>query len=187
MGQALWFTSRGTGLVAQLLLTATVVLGCAHSARARARSWPRFALQAVHRNVSLLAVVFLAVHVSTAIIDPYAGIRWIDAVLPFTGSYHPLWLGLGALALDLLLAALVTSLVRTRIPLRAWRAVHLAAYALWPLALVHGLGIGGADARLPWVLGLDVACAGAVAAALARRLLARREPEAVPTPTVAAR
>lgn len=95
MGQALWFTSRGTGLVSLLLLTATVGLGAAHAARWGSTRWPRFTVAALHRNLSLLAVVFLAAHVATAVIDPYAGIRWLDAVLPFGSTYHPFWLGLG--------------------------------------------------------------------------------------------
>lgn len=174
MEQALWFASRATGLVALLLLTATVVLGSSHAGRAGGgRRWPRFALHAVHRNLSLLTVAFVAVHASTAIIDPYAGLRWVDAVVPFVSSYHPLWLGLGAIAGDLLIATILTSLVRTWIPHRAWRVLHLASYALWPVAVVHGWGIGAEDRGLPWVIGLEVACGAAVTAALARRLLVR--------------
>jgi methionine sulfoxide reductase heme-binding subunit len=174
MEQALWFASRATGLVALLLLTGTVVLGCSHAGRAGGgRQWPRFTLHAVHRNLSLLTVLFVAVHASTAIIDPYAGLRWIDAVVPFVSSYHPLWLGLGAIAGDLLVATILTSLVRTRLPHRTWRVLHLATYALWPVAVVHAWGIGGEDRNLLWVIGLEIACGAAVAAALARRLLTR--------------
>jgi methionine sulfoxide reductase heme-binding subunit len=172
MGQTLWFTSRGTGLVSLLLLTATVVLGSVHSGRVATIRWPRFTVHAVHRNLSLLALGFLAVHVATAIIDPYAGIGWVDALVPFVSSYHPFWLGLGTLALDLILALIITSLLRTRLPLRLWRGVHLCAYGLWPIALAHGLGIGGADSRLPWVLAVDAVCALAVVLALVRRLTA---------------
>lgn len=170
MGQALWFLSRGTGMVALLLLTATVVIGITHSARASSRRWPRFARHAMHRNLSLLAISFVAVHIAGAIIDRYAGIRWAAAVLPFTSSYHPFWIGLGALAWDLLMATVLTSLLRHRIGLRTWRMLHLASYGLWPLALGHGLGVGGADSRLGWVLAIDAGCALAVIVALWRRL-----------------
>lgn len=178
MGQALWFTSRATGLVALLLITATVVLGAAHSGRVATSGWPRFTLHAVHRNLSLLTLVFLAVHIASAIIDPYARIAWLDAVVPFVSPYHPFWLGLGAVAFDLMLAVLVTSMLRGRIPLRVWRGVHLASYALWPMAVAHGLGIGGDDRTLWWVLAIDVGCVGAVAVAVTRRLLTRH-PDAV--------
>jgi sulfoxide reductase heme-binding subunit YedZ len=173
MEELLWFVSRACGLVSLLLLTATVVLGCAHATRASAGRWQRFTLHALHRNLSLLAVVFLAVHIGSAIIDGYVNLHWIDAVVPFVAGYHPIWIGLGAIAFDILLAVIVTSLLRARLSQRVWRSVHLASYALWPLALVHGLGIGGSDTRLTWVIGLNVACAALVAASITRRLLIR--------------
>lgn len=173
MQEMLWFVSRACGLVSLLLLTATVVLGCAHATRASAGSWQRFTLHALHRNLSLLAVVFLVVHIASAIIDGYVALGWIDAVVPFVAGYHPIWIGLGAIAFDLVLAVIVTSLLRARLSQRVWRSVHMASYALWPLALVHGLGIGGSDTRLTWVIGLNVVCAAAVAASITRRLLVR--------------
>ena len=173
MGQTLWFASRGTGLVSALLLTATTALGAIHTGRVTSARWPRFTLHAVHRNLSLFTLAFLAVHVASAIIDPYAGIAWLDVVVPFVSTYHPFWLGLGAVALDLILAVVVTSLLRLRIGLRQWRAIHLSAYALWPVAMLHGVGIGGDDTRLGWVLALYLACAVAVLVAVVRRLLVR--------------
>ena len=173
MGQTLWFASRACGMVALLLLTLTVVLGALHTGRVSHAAWPRFVVHALHRNLALLAVVFVAVHVATAIIDPYAGIGWIDAVAPFASSYHPFWTGLGAVALDLFAALVVTSLARTHLPLAWWRRLHWSAYALWPIALAHGLGIGGADSGLGWVRAVDVACALTVVAAVVARLRAR--------------
>lgn len=179
MDQTLWFASRACGLVALLLLTGTVVLGALHTGRAATAAWPRFVVHGLHRNLALLAVVFVAMHVATAILDPYAGIRWIDAVVPFASGYHPFWTGLGAAALDLLAALVVTSLARTRLPLPLWRGVHRAAYGLWPVALAHGLGIGDADSRLGWVRGVDLACALAVAVAVVARLRAHHpDPDA---------
>ena len=170
MNQALWYASRATGLVSLVLLTATMVLGLLGAGRLTLVGWPRFAVTALHRNLSLLTVVFLSLHVAGAVIDPYAGIRWVDAVVPFVSPYQPFWLGLGAVALDLMIAMIVTSLLRDRIGLRAWRVLHMAAYAVWPVALAHGLGVGGADSHRVWVLAIDVLCLLAVAVALALRL-----------------
>lgn len=172
MSHALWYASRATGLVCLLMLSVTVVLGLVGAGRFASTAWPRFVLAALHRNVSLVILVFLTVHISTAIIDPYAGIGWISAVLPFTSAYQPFWLGLGTVAFDLLLALVVTSLLRSRIGLRTWRAVHWAAYACWPAAVVHGIGIGGVDRMQPWVLALDAVCVLGVLAALGWRLSA---------------
>lgn len=170
MTVALWYASRAGGLVSLLLLTGTVVLGICEVQRVATTGWPRFVFALLHRNIALLTMVFLAVHVSTAIIDPYAGIGWLDAVVPFSSVYHPFWLGLGAVALDLLLALVLTSLLRPRISHRSWRAVHWAAYACWPVAVAHGVGIGGADIRLGWVVALAVGCVLGVVAALIWRI-----------------
>ncbi|SHL15770.1 Ferric reductase like transmembrane component [Pseudonocardia thermophila] len=174
MDQALWFASRGTGLVSLLLLTATVVLGAEHAGRTAGARWPRFTVHAVHRNLSLLSLAFLAVHVGTAVADSYAGIRVVDAFLPFVSAYKPLYLGLGAVALDLMLALLITSALRTRVPLAAWQWLHRAAYAMWPLAVVHGIGAGGKDSNLLWVQALNVICVAAVLVVVWRRLADRR-------------
>jgi methionine sulfoxide reductase heme-binding subunit len=172
MGHALWYTSRATGLVSLVLFTVVVVLGAANVARFATAGWPRFVISTVHRNLSLLALTFIAVHVATSIIDPYAGIGWLDAVIPFQSVYKPFWLGLGAAAGDLLVAIIVTSLLRLRIGLRWWRLVHWASYACWPLAVIHGLGTGGSDSTAGWVIVLNVACVTAVGLAVAWRLLA---------------
>jgi hypothetical protein len=116
VNEALWFASRSCGQVTLLLLTLAVALGALHTGRAATGRRPRFAVHTLHRNLAVLAVAFVAVHVSTAIIDPYAGIRWMDAVVPFASAYQPFRTGLGAAAADLLLALLVTSAARTRLP-----------------------------------------------------------------------
>jgi predicted ferric reductase len=170
---ALWYTARATGLVALLLLTATMVWGMLGSARSAPARWPRFTVTLFHRNLSLLTLAFLAVHIGSSVIDRYAGIGWLDAIIPFRSVYRPLWLGLGAIAFDLLLALVVTSLLRTRINVRWWRAVHWAAYLCWPVALVHAVGIG-TDSRGGWPLIITAGCFAAVAIAGLYRLTAPR-------------
>ena len=151
--KAYWYLTRATGVVTLLLLTASVVLGILQVTRWSSRRWPRFVTAGLHKNISLLVVVFLAVHITTAVLDTFAPIRWLDAVVPFRSAYRPIWLGLGAVACDLLIALVITSLLRTRVGYPAWRAVHWLAYACWPVALVHGLGTGS-DTRQPWALGI---------------------------------
>src|SRR5690349_19430567 len=165
---AVWYLTRGTGLVSLLLLTASVVLGVLQVQRWAPPGSPRFVVVTLHRAVSLLVVVLVCVHVLTAVLDTFAPIRLVDAVLPFAGAYRPLWLGLGALAFDLLIALTVTSVLRRRLGLRAWRGVHWLAYACWPVALVHGWGTGS-DTKTAWMLAITLACAAAVLAAVAWR------------------
>jgi DMSO/TMAO reductase YedYZ heme-binding membrane subunit len=169
-GTALWYLTRASGVVSLLLLTAGLVLGILGTVRWRSERWPRFAVVSIHRNLTLFAIVFVALHVVTTVADGYAPVGLKDAVIPFVSKYRPLWLGFGALAFDLLLALVVTSLLRARVGYHVWRAVHWLAYAAWPLALVHGLG-NGSDARFGWLVIVTILCAGAVGAALALRLL----------------
>lgn len=148
---AYWYLTRGTGTITLVLLTLSVALGVANVRRLRTERVPRFVLDAVHRNVSLLAMAFLLVHVVTSLLDGFAPIRLLDVVIPFGSAYRPLWLGLGTVAFDLMLAVVITSLLRRRFGYRAWRATHWAAYASWPVALLHGLGTGS-DTKAGWML-----------------------------------
>ncbi len=174
-GTTLWYLTRGSGVVALLLLTGTTLLGVLTSGRWRSARWPRFAVAGLHRNLTLLALVFIAIHVGTTIADGYAPIGVKDVFVPFASLYRPVWLGLGALALDLLLAITITSLLRKHIGYRTWKALHWSAYASWPLALAHGLG-SGSDARFGWMAALSFACLGLVVAAVAGRLLVAGSP-----------
>ena len=160
---ALWYLARGTGIVSLLLLTLSVALGIVTTIRWSSARWPRFSISFIHRNVSLLAVAFLVVHIAANVIDGFALIAWKDAVIPFVSAYRPVWLGLGAVAFDLLLALSITSLLRNRIGPRTWRAIHWLAYACWPVAVLHGLGTG-TDTSTRVVLVVNAACVGLVVA-----------------------
>ena len=162
---AYWYLTRATGVVSLLLLTLVVALGVADVSRISSPYWPRFLTDGVHRRASMLALVFLALHIITSVLDSYAPISLIDAFIPLHSAYRPLWLGLGAAAFDLLLAVLITSVVRARVGVRNWRLIHWLAYACWPLAVVHGMGTGS-DTRASWMLFLDVACVLIVLAAV---------------------
>ena len=179
MNTAFWYASRATGIVALLLLTVVLVLGILVNRQGRLPGLPRFAVTGIHRNLSLLSVAFIAVHILTAVLDTYVHIPLLSAVVPFASGYERLWLGLGAISLDLMVAMIVTSLLRGRMNRVVWRAVHLLAYASWPVAFAHSLG-SSTDLQQGWLLGLSIACALVVAAAVTWRLVqaARQVPRA---------
>ncbi len=166
---SLWYATRASGIMALILLTLTMVLGLTTATRARARNWPGFAQQEMHRRISMIAVVFLGIHVVTSVLDTYVNIGWVAIVIPFTSAYGRFWVGVGALALDLMIAVFVTSLLRARMRPGTWRALHWLAYLSWPIALAHTFGMG-TDSREGWVIILGVACVVSVGAALAWRL-----------------
>jgi predicted ferric reductase len=164
-----WYLTRSTGTMALILLTLSVVLGVIDVERYSTRQLPRFVVDGMHRTVSLLAVIFLILHIVTAALDSFASIPLIDAIVPFAGTYRPLWLGLGAASFDLIVAVMITSLARRQLGYRAWRATHWFAYASWPIALLHGLGTGS-DVRTTWMIAVSVACLAAVVVAVGVRV-----------------
>jgi sulfoxide reductase heme-binding subunit YedZ len=176
---AFWYASRATGVVALLLLTAVFVLGILVNRQGRLPGLPGFAVTNLHRNISLLATTFVAVHVLTAVLDTYVHIPIMSAVIPFTSGYERLWLGLGAISADLMLAIIVTSLLRGRLNATLWRTIHLTAYASWPVAFVHSV-YASRDLQRGPLLYLALACAASIGAAVAYRLAgaARQVPRA---------
>jgi predicted ferric reductase len=169
-GPGLWYATRAAGIVTLLLLTATTALGLLTAGRAATYRWPRFLVIGLHRNISLLALTFLGLHIGTTVLDSYTSISIQDAVIPFLSGYHRLWLGLGAIASDLLIAVSVTSALRQRIGHRLWRVVHWCGYLCWPVAMAHGLGIG-TDSAKTWVFFLALACGAAVVVAAVVRVI----------------
>jgi sulfoxide reductase heme-binding subunit YedZ len=165
----MWYASRGTGVVALLLLTAVMLLGLLVTRQGRLPGLPRFAVSGLHRNLSLVAAVFVVIHVLTAVLDGYVHIPITAAVVPLASSYERFWLGLGAVSLDLMLAAIVTSLLRRHLSRRAWRAVHLLAYLSWPVAWFHSVYASG-DLRQGALFILAICCAIAVVGAAVWRL-----------------
>ena len=171
--QGLWFVSRGSGLVLLVLLTVVMVLGIATRAGWAPRRRPRFVQAELHRTLSLFTVALLGLHVVTAILDPYVTIGWAATVVPFLSPYHRLAIGLGTLAVDFGTAVLLTSMLRSRLGLRSWRAIHWLAYLAWPTAFVHALTAGN-DMRTGWVAATVWGSAAVLAAAVLARLVTGR-------------
>jgi sulfoxide reductase heme-binding subunit YedZ len=171
----LWYATRATGIVSLVLLTGTVMLGVVGTARAASIRWPRLVTAELHKNLALTAAAMVGVHIVTTILDPFAAIGVVSALVPFSSAYRPLWLSLGAVAFDLLLAVLITSLLRDRLNRRSWHAVHLLVYVSWPIALWHAFGTG-TDTRLPWVLAIDAICVAGVCWAVWWRLSLAESP-----------
>jgi sulfoxide reductase heme-binding subunit YedZ len=179
MTNALWYLGRGFGVSALVIFSLVTALGLLVRGGRPLPGLPRFALTSIHRSLSLAGLALVGVHVLTLLADPYAQLRLADVVLPFLGRRRPMWLGLGTLALDLVVLLVVSSLVRDRIGLRAWRALHWLAYACWPVAVLHAAG-NGTDRSRGWLQLIEVCCVISVAAALLVRLAVRQGPRPRP-------
>jgi sulfoxide reductase heme-binding subunit YedZ len=170
--QYLWFISRGSGLVLLVLFSVVFVLGVATRLGSAPRGLARFAVAELHRTLSLFAVVLLAMHIATALLDPYVSIGWAAAIIPLASAYRGVAIGLGAVAVDLTGAVLITSLLRARLSFRVWKSVHWLAYLAWPVAFAHSLTAGN-DLRIWWVALVECVSAGLVGTAVVARLLDR--------------
>jgi sulfoxide reductase heme-binding subunit YedZ len=170
---AFWYATRATGVIALVLFSAAMVMGILTAGRLRTRSWPAFAQADLHKRVSLLAMVFLAIHILTSVLDTYVHIGWGAIVVPFISPYQAWWTGLGAVAVDLMAAVAISSALRQRISAGSWRTIHWLAYLSWPVAMAHSLG-EGTDAPKLWMDALAGVCAAAVVGALAWRIAVRR-------------
>jgi DMSO/TMAO reductase YedYZ heme-binding membrane subunit len=140
--------------------------------RFQAAGWPRFLSAALHRNLALLSLLFLVLHIVTAVVDPVTALGWNAVLIPFLSSYRRFWLGLGLVGFDLMLAIIATSLLRRFVGAALWRLVHWLTYAAWPLAVLHGIGTGS-DTSFGWMIAVNAACVAIVLVALSFRLQSR--------------
>ncbi len=147
-----WYVARSAGIVAYLLMSTSVVLGVLMSARARF-TWPRFAVEEVHRYLAILTGVFLGLHGVALLLDRVVPISIVQLVIPFQTAYRPLGVGLGVTSALLLLAVSISNLVRKRLPFRVWRRIHYVTLAVWLTATAHGL-LAGTDRQDFWFIAL---------------------------------
>lgn len=170
MSEALWALGRGTGIVALVMFTITLVLGIVTRSGREFAGLGRFGLNEVHRTAALSGVALIVAHVVSLLFDPYAQLKVVDFLVPFLGAYRPFWLGLGTLAVDVLLVVTVVSLLRNKVGPVVFKAVHWLTYLLWPVALLHSLGTG-TNAGSVWMDAIVAVCSVSVAGAVGWRLL----------------
>lgn len=174
-----WYAARAGGLVAYALLSAVVLLGITMGGRKKLERWPRFAIEDVHRAGGLLVGVFIAIHVVTIAIDAYLPFSLSTIVIPFIAAYRPIWVGLGIVAAELLLALAVVNHYRdSKVSYETWRKLHYVNFAVWIAATFHGLG-SGTDRSTYWLLAIYGIAVVAVAAAIAWRVVSRHGEPAV--------
>lgn len=169
MDNAMWAFGRVSGFVSMALFTLTVLLGIVTRSGRPLPGIPRVSVTLIHRNISLLATVFLVLHVGSLMLDSFAKLTVTDVVVPFLGAYKPFWQGLGTVAFDLVLALVATGLLRHRLGQRSFRVVHWFSYVMWPIALAHAVG-NGTNGTSKWFLLFAAASVVVVVGAAAWRL-----------------
>ena len=170
-----WALARGSGMAAFVLLTLVVGLGLALSLRLASDAWPRVLTTAGHRQLTNVALVMTGVHLAMLVVDAEAAMSVADLVIPFASGYRPFATALGVLGLYVVLVTWVSTLLRTQLGRRRWRALHRVAIAAWVLALLHGV-LAGTDTGTPWAVFTYVLCGLTVAMLFAARVAASRRP-----------
>jgi predicted ferric reductase len=142
--QIWWYLARASGMVAVVLLVASLVLGVLLSTRALKPVDSPAWLREMHRWVSMLAVVATGTHLAGLVADSYAHFGWREILVPGASSWKPAAVTVGVIALYLLALVWVSSLFMKRLPRRLWRGIHSLSYALVWTAVVHA-GMAGTD------------------------------------------
>jgi hypothetical protein len=168
-----WYAARGAGILAYAVLSFVVVLGTTMAGRKAFKRWPKFALEDVHRFSGLLVGTFISIHIVAVAIDSYLPFSLTSLIVPLTSVYRPLWIALGVVAGELLLALAITNHYRRTLPYSFWRKAHYVNFILWLAATLHGIG-SGTDRSSPWFLALYGIATGAVVAGIATSLARRR-------------
>jgi len=175
-----WYAARAAGVVAYLLVSASVALGLALAGKERFERWPRFAVEDVHRFAGVLAGTFIALHVFWLAVDSQSHLGVSGLLVPFTSSYRPLWTGLGVVAAELLLALAVTNHYRKRMPYSLWRKLHYLNFAVWIAATAHGLGAGTDSGSTAFLL-MYALTAGTIGTLAVRRFSSDSRKPSVPS------
>ena len=141
-GSLPWYVARSAGWVAWLLLAASVGWGLALSSRlVRRRGAPAWLL-ASHRFLGLLTMVFVGVHLVGLWFDSYVAFDLGQLLVPMRSTYRPLAVAWGIVALYLLVAVELTSLLMRHIPRRWWHRIHLGSFLLLASATLHAFTSG---------------------------------------------
>ena len=158
-GQVWWFVARASGMVAWVLLTATVLWGILLPAKMFPKQRPAWILD-LHRWMAGLTIGFLAVHLGSLVADNYLHFGVSELLVPGQSEY--------------LLIVELTSLAKKHLPRRAWHGIHLFSYAIFMLTSLHGV-LAGTDAQNPLFLATTIAAVASVVFATVYRVITRRD------------
>jgi sulfoxide reductase heme-binding subunit YedZ len=170
----IWYFARSSGIVAYALLSASVVIGILMAGRTQF-TWPRFAVEEVHRFLAILTGAFIVLHGSTLLLDSVVPTSLARELVPFTSGYRPFAVGLGVMAAELMAAVGISNRFRKQLPHGIWRRVHYLTLAVWLLATGHGL-LAGTDRFDPWFAALAGAAISSTLMAACLRFSPRRLP-----------
>jgi DMSO/TMAO reductase YedYZ heme-binding membrane subunit len=178
-----WYVARSSGLVAWGLASASVLWGLFLSTRVLGNRPRANWLLDLHRFLGGLTVAFIAVHLVGLMLDPFVNFGFSQVLIPFASTWNPLAVAWGVVAMYLLVAVEVSSLMRRRLPKRWWRSIHMAGYGVFVLGTIHLL-TAGTDRHSPMLLWTVAITTGAVASMTLYRIMSPQKATRVPKGTI---
>lgn len=174
-----WYIDRAAGLVAWVLLSGSMILGLLLSSKLLGKKVKPNWLQDLHRGLSGLSAVFVAVHVAGAIGDNYIHFGAADVLVPGASSWNTWAIAWGVVTMYLLVAVEGTSLLRKHLPKAIWRKLHYLSFPLFITATAHGL-TAGTDAGTTWGIAIAALTAAAIGGLTALRVVDELDKQAHP-------
>ena len=168
-----WYISRATGITAYVLLFLSVALGLSIRTKALDRLVARWRVTDIHTFLSVLVLLFIAVHGVALLGDTFIGFSLVQILVPFTSAYQPFWTGIGIIAGYLALAVVISFPARRLTGYRFWRSLHYLTFVVYLGALAHGI-FSGSDSRLGWAQWLYETTAAAVIGLVLFRIISWR-------------
>jgi DMSO/TMAO reductase YedYZ heme-binding membrane subunit len=167
-----WVLTRVGGLTAWVLMAGSVISGLLLSSRLS--DWQTRVLRSSHDWLSGTGVAFVALHVLSLVPEGHVNMSWVDILVPFASPWKPFGIGLGIIALMLLVAVEITSLLRTHLSNRVWKGIHFSSFAMFWGATAH-MALVGTDVWHPGIVTVvDLTVLAVFAMTLYRIIAGRR-------------
>ena len=130
------------GFASTILLWLSLLVGVTLR-RSWSLSWMKHTtLKMIHMTLAILGLSLGVVHGLAQLAAPGTTVHWIDEIIPFVNPTRPLGVGLGTVALEMMLALAFSVPLQRRIGHHRWRMVHSTAYMAYTVTAGHLLFTG---------------------------------------------
>ncbi len=174
---SIWLAARASGLIAYLLLTATMVAGLTLSTRPFGRRLKPATVTEIHRTLSLAGLTALTVHLATLVADTSVTVPVLGVFVPGLVEYRPLATAIGVAAFDFMVLIAVSFPARKFMGIRSWRRLHYLSFLAYLMAAGHGIA-AGTDTTQPVVQWMYISTISLVVTLTTFRALGARKKRA---------
>ena len=171
-----WYVIRGSGIVAFLLLSSSLMWGLMVSTKVFGRAVKAKGLQWLHESLGLSAVLATLIHLVALTMDEFIGFGWADVLIPGVSEWEPLIASLGVVTFWTMVVVSFSFYFKKWLGQNVWRSIHYLSFGTFLAALIHGI-FAGTDTSNPWVAGMYLGSFFLVGFFTFVRVMAARQPE----------